>query len=88
MTDTPGPGKFEACLSLSLAEALYASDADEFIGSVDERGWFGIIRWWASKSRHFIVNEDSQGFFTYREFSDLDDVNTMWNKLVEEYYGN
>jgi len=88
--DTPGPGKFEANLSLNLSEALYAivnvSGADEFIGSVDERGWYGIIRWFEGKSRHFIVEEDNNGFFTYREFSDMDDANKIWNGIVEEYY--
>lgn len=84
--DTPGPGKFEACLSLSLAESLYQITPDEFIGSVDELGFYGIIRWYDGKSRHFIINEDTQGFFTYREFSDLDDANFMWTELVEQYH--
>jgi len=89
MNDTPGPGKFEACLSLSLAEALYEctldSGWDECFGTVDDVGWHAIIRHYEGKSRHFIVKEDTQGFFYYREFSDLEDANLCWKQTINDY---
>lgn len=59
----PGPGKFEGCYDLRIAEALNEGTlegwCDEQTGSIDENGyWVGLVG-------RFIVSEDSQGFFDY-----------------------
>lgn len=94
--DITGPGKFEGNASLTISEYLYgivnSSGADEFFGSVDENGWFGIIRFAENGytghvpiAHHYIVNEDSNGFFTYTAYDNLDEVNAAWHNLIDEY---
>lgn len=68
--EAPGPGKFEGCHDLRLAEALYevsldTSWLDEDYGYGDGGGWFGRIG-------RFLVSEDSQGFFDYADYETED----------------
>jgi hypothetical protein len=77
--DIPGPGKFEACDSLKLAEYLYGltgeSGLDDEMGEVDGLGWYGLYLYDGSDAGEaagatdcYILAEDSQGFFTYETF--------------------
>jgi hypothetical protein len=92
MSDIPGPGKFEGNASQTISEYLYRLDADEFFGYADVNGWFGIIRYAPNGytghvpiANHYIVNEDSQGFFTYNSYDSIEEVNKAWNELVDKF---
>lgn len=58
-----GPGKFEGCDDGRLAEVLYSITMDD--GCDDDVGWYGLI---VQRGHAYLVNEDSQGFFTYEHF--------------------
>ena len=85
----PGCGKFEGNESLEVAEMLYGMDADEFFGTVDEQGWFGVIfnvhleGTPATDLRHYIVEEDSDGFFMYTEYKDIQQAREYWERTVD-----
>ncbi len=70
------PGKFEGNASQELAEKLYDVTldgyCDDLAGDVAEGGWFGLILDFEGSS--YIVEEDSQGFFTYHDQSNADDA--------------
>ena len=80
------PGKFEACDDDRLADVLSGLDCDEECGSVDELGWYGLI---LHRNHGYIVEEDSNGFFTYTFYemrgmaqSEYDNISSS---IAEEY---
>jgi hypothetical protein len=86
----PGPGKFEACNDLDAAESLYdqvmQSFQDDEVGSVQELGWYGLILNSGIPGAEIaIVNEDSNGFFTYQVFDNEADAYNRWEKIQEMY---
>lgn len=94
VSDIPGPGKFEGNASLTISEYLYdivnTSGADEFFGSVDENGWYGLIQYAEDGytghipiAFHYIVYEDANGFFSYQGYDSLDEVHAAWHRIVE-----
>lgn len=97
----PGPGKFEGNESLETAQALYEITGyrgeDESFGSVDENGrWVAIIVNGFLPDENltaaaYIVEEDSNGFFTYTEYETSE---AAWEAYFadlaayESYYAN
>ena len=86
MTRKRYPGKFEACDDDRLADVLSGLDCDEECGSVDELGWYGLI---LHRNHGYIVEEDSNGFFTYTFYetrglaqSEYDNISSS---IAEEY---
>jgi hypothetical protein len=76
------PGKYEAVADedRDLAERLYASTADEELGSVQEAdGWFGLFR-----QEKVILSEDSQGFLEIDTFETIEALEIRWQAMVEE----
>ena len=96
--DRPYPGKFEGNPSRRLAEALYnvvgQGFEDDSLGSVEDFGWYGIIRrphatfrtsdGFVTDGIGYILSEDSQGFFSYERMG-LTDADFRWNALETEY---
>lgn len=83
------PGKFEGNGDQDLAERLYQDTLDgsyeDSFGSVDELGWYALIQA-PDGSRGFIVEEDSQGFFTIiLEDEDYDVVRQHFGRMHDEY---
>jgi hypothetical protein len=82
------PGKFEGNENEQLAELLHEAslngELDEEIGSVDELGWYGrfIDR---VDLFYYILNEDSQGFFSYEQYPDLPSMNQAWEEIESMY---
>jgi hypothetical protein len=86
----PGSGKFAGCADADVAEALYdmtlEGGANEEIGSVQELGWYGLlIDTGVQGVPHAIVNEDSDGFFTYQEFQTEDAARRRWSRIESMY---
>lgn len=85
------PGKFEGNEDQDLAERLYANvrdgSMDDQFGSVDELGWYGLVADYENEDdRLYIVEEDSNGFFTIVfEHEDEDVVKRQWARMVDEY---
>lgn len=87
------PGKFEGNSDEELAERLYEntleSGQEEDFGSVDEGGWFALVADYQSigeqTDRLYIVEQDSQGFFTII-FTHEDDsvVRKHFERMEEE----
>jgi len=87
-------------LSEELYKITMEDGCDETIG---DGHWFGIIRnidkpnmeaFLVSELHHdievnwhYIVDEDEQGFFTYKGYNDLDEVNAEWAKIMEAESG-
>lgn len=79
------PGKFEGCAEQDIGEALYDLTMDgccEDLGDVEGFGWFAVVD---HAGRWFIVSEDSQGFFDYREFEAQAERDAEWNRIETEY---
>lgn len=79
-------GKFEGCQNQALAQKLYELSLDgcnETLGDVENFGWYGLIL------NHFfssyIISEDSQGFFSYTQYSKAEEAQKAWLKLETDY---
>lgn len=83
------PGKFEGCDDDRLAEVLYnisQNGCDADCGDVQTTGWYGLI---LHRDHGYIVEEDSNGFFTYTYYpmrgmaqSEFDNISSA---IAEEY---
>jgi hypothetical protein len=83
------PGKFEGNADESLAERLHQmtldGGPDEETGDVQESGWYGLlIDTGEDDAPHAIVEEDSQGFFSYESYENEAEAREAWKKLVEK----
>jgi hypothetical protein len=87
-TDKPGPGKFEGNHSLKLSEELHDivgnGACNEDLGDVQDFGWFGLILT-HDNGKSYIVSEDSNGFFRYREYDTEDLAQEAWKGIEREY---
>jgi len=81
------PGKFEGTPDQDLGERLYDSSleggTDDQVGSVGDLGWYGLFT--DFEGRHFIVNEDENGFFGYEEFDSAEDANRTFAQIEDQY---
>jgi hypothetical protein len=81
------PGKFQANKDEELAEELHQicneGGCDDEIGDVQELGWSGLITDY--KNRHFVVEEDNEGFFTYHEYKTAAAARKEFQKRQVEY---
>jgi hypothetical protein len=78
-------GKFEGCADGELGEVLHEITMDgccDDCGDVESFGWFASVDY---KGRWFIVSEDSQGFFDYREFDDDATRKAEWDRINAEW---
>jgi hypothetical protein len=78
-------GKFESCGDSDLGEVLHGITLDgccEDCGDAESFGWFAVVD---HGGRFFIVSEDSQGFFDYREFGDLNERAKEWDRINTEW---
>ena len=82
------PGKFEGNENEALAEKLYEftldGQCDREIGSVDELGWYGVLIDEHFKA-YWIVDEDSNGFFSYTQYDTLFQLNKAWVEIEAMY---
>jgi hypothetical protein len=91
------PGKFEGNEDQDVAEILYDATMngmqDEEVGDVQETGmWSGIFRGVEVRDGElqdgfpggYIVQEDEQGFFTYTEFEDDEELEKSWEWIMEQ----
>jgi hypothetical protein len=91
------PGKFEGNEDQDVAEILYDATMngmqDEEVGDVSETGmWSGIFRGVEVRdgelqdgfSGGYIVQEDEQGFFTYTEFEDDEELEKSWEWILDQ----
>jgi hypothetical protein len=91
------PGKFEGNEDQDVAEILYDATMngmqDEEAGDVQETGmWSGIFRGVEVRDGElqdgfpggYIVQEDEQGFFTYTEFDDDEELEKSWEWIMEQ----
>jgi hypothetical protein len=91
------PGKFEGNEDQDVAEVLYDATMngmqDEEVGDVSETGmWSGIFRGVEVRDGElqdgfpggYIVQEDEQGFFTYTEFDDDEELEKSWEWILEQ----
>lgn len=81
------PGKFEANESEEIAEALYdlcgGSWYNEQYGDVEHGGWYALFinvspLGSTPGGHHYIVEEDNNGFFTYKEFASEEEAYSRW----------
>jgi hypothetical protein len=92
------PGKFEGNEDQEVAEILYDATMngmqDEEAGDVQEHGmWSAIFRGVEIEDGElkdgatggYIVQEDEQGFFSYAEYEDDDELNEEWNRIMATY---
>jgi hypothetical protein len=79
------PGKFEGNPDPELAEKLCNAMADDDLGDVETFGWYGLIKGIDDDEDWFIVNEDSQGFFTIIAQGDSSTILPRWDRLQGEY---
>lgn len=92
---TRRPGKFEGCPNQDVGETLHSivgqGFTNEEIGDVNELGWYGLILDAGedipelADSPHVIVNEDSNGFFTYEAFPSESYAMDRWATIQKEY---
>lgn len=76
MNKIPGPGKFEGNEDRQVAEDLFSLTIggwyNEQFGNIDEDGmWEALltnVTVKSGKASNYIVTEDNQGFFTYKEY--------------------
>jgi len=88
------PGKFEACDDQLLAQGLYQHVQDGWIndqaGSVSENGvWIGLLESVPFTDDNpddgchsYIVHEDDQGFFTYKEYSTVEEAREKFANIA------
>jgi len=85
----PGPGKFEDCESLEVAEKLYEilgnSGQVKDFGSVVEWPWHYIALIHTIDGKSYVTDEDQDGFFTYEEFSDAKEANKTYEQVVANH---
>ena len=82
------PGKFEGNESIHVAKVLYSvcnhsGAAEELDFSEYYTDWYARID---GTNHIFIVHEDNNGFFTYGAYN-IDEGESMWEGLCDEYYG-
>lgn len=90
-----GPGKFDSMMD-SFVYGLSLDGCDEETGSVEEDGWYGLLRGWTIPSdadltkderavfaSHVgaIICEDSQGFVTVDYYATPEELNEAWNAI-------
>lgn len=91
-------GNASLSLAEYLRDISMELGVDENYGFVDEGGWFGIMRnldkptieqhlrdaygTEPDVNWHYIISEDNYGFFTYRGYDDLDEVNMAWEEIT------
>ena len=63
--------------STDLAERLYEETPDEQTGSVDELGWFAMLR-----EEKVILTEDSQGSVDAEQFDSDEKLQEVWELLA------
>lgn len=92
----PGPGKFEGNPSLEASEILYQHVLDNSHDNVGEQDTFGFYTLIMQHSltgtertvcdaAAYICEDDSQGFFTYTPYSDVQEAVRVWGNLLNEW---
>ena len=71
--------KFDSAETEALYEVSLDGGPDEEIGSVDEQGWYGLMR-----EERCILHEDSQGFVDGTWFDTKDELEQAWAELCAE----
>jgi hypothetical protein len=80
----PGPGKFERCEDLEIAERLYAITLDGGADEQDEGG--GGSAWWLVADA--IAFEDAEGFFVYRLYASEAEARGVWDRAWPEEHAD
>ncbi len=97
----PGPGKFEACESLEIAEFLLGIELDggenDSIGDVETFGFQSLIldaneapydlsnRGPDGLQAAYITLEDHYGFYTYVGFDSNEEAKVAWDRIRIEF---
>jgi len=88
----PGPGRYEANQSLEVAEHLDNIEADDSYGdSSSGNGWVGLVLNLQHDplpdgfANHYIVMEDTNGFFTYEEFDTEEGARKKFEEMRSIY---
>lgn len=96
LMERSGPGKFEANFNAKLAEALHEMSMegalDDEAGDVNEQGWAGLLRDLTEYNikedslavASAILEEDSNGFFTYHTYPTVADGERAWHQVEKE----
>lgn len=94
----PGPGKFQNNESLEIAEALYSmlgEENDSYGDSSSGLGWYGLFTdidvlvdgvsspYPEGMQANYIVEEDTNGFFTYEGFDSVDATKEKFAKMKQ-----
>lgn len=84
-SDIPGPGRFEGNDSYEICEALDGLCAKSFFneqfGTTEEGIWEALFLHTTirdGKARAYIVTEDSNGFFSYKEYSSDEEARSKY----------
>jgi antirestriction protein len=65
-------------------DALFGEPPDEEVGSVDELGWYGLVRH-EDQPGGLILVQDEQGFRKVREAPDDEALDAQWTAIQQEY---
>jgi antirestriction protein len=65
-------------------DVLFREPLDEEVGSVDELGWYGLVRH-AGRSGGLVLIQDEQGFRHVREVPDDEALAGQWAAIQQEY---
>lgn len=65
-------------------DALFGETPDEQVGSVDELGWYGLVKH-NGRPGGLILTQDEQGFRRVREAATDEALNAQWAAIQAEY---
>lgn len=63
---------------------MFGEQADEETGSVDELGWFGLVRH-EGRPGGLVLSQDEQGFHYVWETDSSAELDERWTTVNEEY---
>lgn len=87
----PGPGKFQGCKSLKVANALYeislAGDAEDDYSS-EQDGFLALIERNDNDEEldapAYVTRQDAQGFFSYTPYDSHSAARLEWNAIMDQ----
>ena len=86
--ETRQPGKFESCGNQALAEKLHETSLNgcnnEELGDVSTFGFYALILDYEN-GKSYIVSEDNDGFFDYREYDNRIAACYDWAGIMAAY---
>lgn len=78
------PGASERAHDPEWLDALFGEPPEEEVGSVDELGWFGLVRH-EGRPGGLVLCQDEQGFRHVFEIDSDQELQQRWSTISGEY---